>query len=42
MGFEAEVSLQGGRIGVGDGNVAGLHGDELLMRGEMEKITWKK
>lgn len=35
MGFEAEVALQGGRIGVGGGNVAGLHGDELLMRGKI-------
>ena len=29
--LEAEVVLQGGGIGVGYGNVTGLHGDELLV-----------
>ena len=35
MWLEAEVALQGGRIGVGGRNIAGLHGDERLMRREI-------
>ena len=30
-GLEAEVTLEGGGIGVGYGDVTGLHGDELLV-----------
>ena len=30
-GLEAEVTLEGGGISIGDGNVTGLHGDELLV-----------
>lgn len=30
-GLEAEVVLQGGGVGVGDRDIAGLHRDELLV-----------
>ena len=30
-GREAEVALEGGTVGIGDGDVAGLHGDELFV-----------
>ncbi len=30
-GLETEILLQGGGVGIGDGDIAGLHGDELLV-----------
>ena len=37
-GAESEVALQGRGVGVGDGDIAGLHGHELLV-GRSEEHT---
>jgi hypothetical protein len=34
-GLVAEVALEGSGVGIGHGHVAGLHGHQLLMRGEV-------
>lgn len=38
FGGEAVITLQGGGVGIGDGDIAGLHGDELFVGLEIEVL----
>ena len=40
LGGEAEVALEGGGVSVGGGDVAGLHGDQLLVGFEVV-VLWQ-